>query len=191
MKNELINILENSNIPYLTKAFKKNEVIFLENDVCEYVSFIKKGSIYMFSYLNDKEIRYNFMHEGDIFGNNLLFSNNNIYEASIISSSSTKIYFVNKNQFLELCRSQLFLENYLKLVSNQILNSKHELKYLRTNPLEDRIILFLKMHNNTYTFKNKSSFAELLNVTRENLSKKLKEMKNKSIIKINNKTITF
>lgn len=191
MNSNLLVILEKYKNLYITKQFKKNEVIFLENDSCEFISFIKKGSIYMFTYINDVEIKFNFMNQNDIFGNNLLFSSNTKYEASIISSSPATLYLVNKFQFLELCKDSAFLEEYLRVVSNQILSSKHELKFLRTNPLKERIILFLKMNDNKYKFKNKSSFAAILNVTRENLSKKLAQMEKEKIIKIKNKTISL
>ena len=85
-KDKLVDIKSKSE-----NAYKSNEIIFFEDQPCEYASIILKGSIYMTSLYNDKEINFNYMKKGSIFGHNLIFNNNNKYKAHIIALGNTQI----------------------------------------------------------------------------------------------------
>ena len=59
---ELYNVLDkkiiNLNKDKTIKSYKNGEIIFFEDQPCECASIILKGSIYMSSMYNDKEIKF-------------------------------------------------------------------------------------------------------------------------------------
>ena len=58
--------------------FKKNEIIFNEDQICEEMGIIIAGEYIIQSLsFNGNEIIYAYLKEGDMFGQNLLFSDNN------------------------------------------------------------------------------------------------------------------
>ena len=71
MKNYYNLLLQNGR----TINYKKNEVVFNEDDLCENIGFIIKGKIKIYtSSKDDNEIIINTLSENDCFGDLLLFS---------------------------------------------------------------------------------------------------------------------
>jgi CRP-like cAMP-binding protein len=99
MKNNFIELIIKANKDKQIKSYKSNEIIFFEDQECEFASIILKGSIYMTSLYNDKEINFNYMKKGSIFGHNLLFNVNNKYKAHIVAVGNTQILHLNKQDF--------------------------------------------------------------------------------------------
>ena len=59
----------------------KDQLIFREDEDCEYAGIVVSGQISIRSYnLNGKEVIYNTIDSGGIFGNNLLFSSDRKYK---------------------------------------------------------------------------------------------------------------
>ena len=62
-------------------TLKKDEILFHEEERCEKVGIVIKGLLNIVSYsLNGTEIVYNVLKEGQMFGNNLLFSSHPFYK---------------------------------------------------------------------------------------------------------------
>ena len=106
--NNIIQVL--SKYPqYIEKrSFKAGKTIFLENDTCQSVGIVKSGEISIKSYFaNGKEVTYNVLEEGQMFGNNLIFSSNPKYRGDVIAQKQTELLFINKS-----CFSSIFLLKY-------------------------------------------------------------------------------
>ena len=93
---DLLTEKEKQNIIY--KSLSKGEFLFNEGIACEYLGIVISGNIKIISYsFSGNEIIYNSLFEGDIFGNNLIFSSfKNIDFASPGKSTSV---FLKKPYF--------------------------------------------------------------------------------------------
>lgn len=176
MVNSFIQEIINLNKDKTIKSYKNGEIIFFEDQPCECASIILKGSIYMSSMYNDKEIKFNFLRKNSMFGHNLLFNQNLKYKAHIIAVGNTKILHLNKEEFLKSLQNPNILEEYLKYMSWFTINDKEAIKILKIQKLEDRIFYILNTNKKVYRFKNISQFSILLGVSRETLSREITKL---------------
>ena len=189
MKNTFIELIVKDNKNKEIKSYKSNEIIFFEDQPCEYASIILKGSIYMTSLYNDKEINFNYMKKGSIFGHNLIFNNNNKYKAHIIALGNTQILHLNKQEFLKSLQNPIILEQYLSFMAQFTINDKESIKILQIQKLRDKILYVLSTNNGVYRFKNIVQLAIKLGVSRETLSRELIKLENEGIITKNKNVI--
>jgi len=116
---------------YLIRTYKKDQILFHENDLCKDVCLLLEGNIEIKSYTNEgQEIIYNLIKADELFGHNLLFSNKPIYKGDVIASGDCKVMFFNKQEFLDILHTNpLFLNDYLEQQANKYkeLNAKVKL----------------------------------------------------------------
>ena len=183
MTNAFIQKIINLNKDKTIKSYKNSEIIFFEDQPCEYVSIILKGSIYMTSMYNDREIKFNFLRKNSMFGHNLIFNQNVKYKAHIIAVGNTKILHLNKDEFLKSLQNPDILEDYLKYMSWFTINDKENIKILKIQKLEDRIFYILNTNNKVFRFKNITQFSVMLGVSRETLSREITKLISENKIK--------
>lgn len=183
MTNAFIQKIINLNKDKTIKSYKNSEIIFFEDQPCEYVSIILKGSIYMTSMYNDREIKFNFLRNNSMFGHNLIFNQNVKYKAHIIAVGNTKILHLNKDEFLKSLQNPDILEDYLKYMSWFTINDKENIKILKIQKLEDRIFYILNTNNKVFRFKNITQFSVMLGVSRETLSREITKLISENKIK--------
>lgn len=170
--------------------FKKGQIIFYEDDVCEKIAFVKKGQISIVSYsLSGVEIIYNEIKEGGLFGNNLLFSSERSYRGNVIAKVISEVWFINKENLLILLENnKYFLEKYLSVQADFSKTLNFKIKLLSLTSAEERLMYFLKK-NRHYAYSSISAFAEKLYLSRETLSRLISKLvKNGKILK-NGKTL--
>ena len=177
----------------LTKkiTLKKDEILFKEGDICKEIGIVLKGVISISSYtFNGKEIIYNTITKGGIFGNNLLFSSEPYYKGNIISKIDSEIILIDK-LFLKriLKNNEEFLEEYLHIQSDfgKALNNK--IKVLSFYKGEDRFFYYLASHNNSIRFRSISELANELNMSREATSRMISKLKIEGKLFIKNNQI--
>ncbi len=179
-------LLQNANF---IKKHNKDEIIFNENDLCEYVCIVKNGEILVSSYsYKGNEIIFKKIKPMSMFGHLLIFATNNVYRGIIISKTNSEIAYINKNCFYNLIIKEPFLSQYLAILSDDILISKEKTRVLSFNSTSDRLLYLLSIHQ-SLKFESISSLAKDLSITRESLSRTLKSLEKQEIIKIKNKTI--
>ena len=183
MINTFVDEIIKLNVSKETTKYKTDELIFFEDQPCEFVSIIVKGSIYMSSSFNDREINFNYLKKGSIFGHNLIFSQNNKYKAHIIASGNTEILNINKQDFLKTLQNLNILEKYLSHIAQFTIEDKETIKILQMQKLRDRIMYLLEKNKGVYRFKSVSNFAIKVGVSRETLSRELTNMEEKYLIK--------
>ena len=103
--------------------FKKNEIIFNEDQICEEMGIIISGEYIIQSLsFNGNEIIYAYLKEGDIFGQNLLFSDNSKYKGNVICIKPGEVQFIKKNNLLYIFNKYPnILSIFLKKQSNSII----------------------------------------------------------------------
>lgn len=173
---------------YLEKRrFKTAETIFLENDTCKSVGIVKTGEISIKSYFaNGKEVTYNTLKEGQMFGNNLIFSSTPRYRGDVIAQKESEIWFISKDNLLKLLKlDEMFLLEYLTQQSDFSKTLNLKIKLLTISSAEDRLLYYLTFNKNKITYKSITKVADELYLSRESLSRTItKLVKNRKIKKI-------
>ena len=168
----------------ITKECQKNDIIFKEEEICHYVGYVAEGEFIISSYsFNGNEIVYAKLTKGDLFGNNLIFSNNPKYKGNVICSKKGSIKLITKNNLLNLLtKYPSFLEEYLEKSSLEILKLNNKVKTLSFDNAEERLIYFLKCNNNIYKYSSITFLSKELGLRRETLSRLITSLINKKVI---------
>ena len=172
-------------------AFDKGETLFQEGDVCSGVAFIQRGKIKIASYtLEGREVVYNQLREGDVFGNNLAFSNEPFYRGSVIGQTEGEIVYFPKGELMQLfTQNGAFLEEYLRIQSDFGKSLNLKIKLLGFANAEERFEYYLQTKQGIFRYRSISALAEELFLTRETLSRLLHRMKKDGKIVWEGKTI--
>ena len=187
------NLLNNIKEEYITKrSLDKDEILFKEGDRCEYVGVLIKGSLSISSYsFSGREIVYKDVQINELFGNNLIFSNEPFYKGNVISKSSkTLVYLINKENLIKLLQEDKeFLLNFLSIQSENGILTNIKIKLLSFDKAEDRLLYYLYQNNGHIKFKTVTDLAKFLFIERETLSRLLTKLEKENIINRSGKTI--
>ena len=175
------------------QSYKKGETIFLENDACRKIGIISHGEISIKSYFsNGKEVVYNVLNKGQIFGNNLIFSSNPHYRGDVVSEQYSEIFFIYKESLIKILQNdEEFLIEYLNEQSDFSKTLNLKIKLLTISSAADRLIYFLTINKNKISYKSITKLANELYLTRESLSRTIKKLKENKTIKTSKKTIAL
>lgn len=189
----MINLIKNHLDKVTKKTYSTGELIFSENESCNYVGIVVSGEISIKSYFsNGQEVTYNVIKSGQMFGNNLIFSSKPAYRGDVIADTDSEIYFVNKESLLLIMKEDdEFLMKYLAMQSDFSKTLNLKIKLLTISSANDRLLYYLTFNNNKISYKTITKLANELYLTRESLSRTIKYLKDKKIIKIDSKTITL
>lgn len=185
--NNLINLLTKYPQCLEKRTYKPQETIFFENDTCISVGIVKSGEISIKSYFaNGKEVTYNVLEEGQMFGNNLVFSSTPRYRGDVISQKQSEIWFISRENLLKLLKQDNeLLVLYLTQQSDFSKNLNFKIKLLTISSAEDRLAYYLTFNKGKITYKSITKLANELYLTRESLSRTITKMvKEKKITQV-------
>lgn len=170
----------------------KESILFSEGEICEYVGLVFRGELKIVSYLEDgKEIIYNTIKEGQMFGNNLIFSSNPVYRGDVVANKEAYLYLISKEKLINLLKTnEEFLLAYLKTQSDFGKDLNLNIKLLTLNNAKERVLYFLKTNGDKIKYKTITELAKRIFLTREVLSRTLHELERDQIISIKDKIIT-
>lgn len=175
------------------KTLNKGDVLFRENDKCEYIGVVTEGQVSIVTYLEDgKEVIFNTLNPGDIFGNNLIFSSEPYYKGNIITNVNSKVALISKEELVSLLRSnEEFMIEYFKIQSNFSKDLNDRIKLLSMNCAEDRFYYYMHQHKNKVAYSSISELAKQLYIKRETLSRLISKLIKQKKITKNKDTITL
>ncbi len=184
MKNVLDLLSKEETKEVIYHHFKREEIIFLEESVCESIGIVIEGQIDIVSYsFSGQEIIYNSLQKGDIFGNNLVFSDSPKYRGNVVAKEKSTIAFIKKESLVSILQNNKeFLLEYLKIQSNfgKTLNGK--IKLLSFGNALDRFNYFLFANNGRVEYKSITSLAKTLYLERETLSRLISKLEKEGAI---------
>lgn len=187
---DLLKQNEKEKISYLN--LKQNQTLFHEGEECKSIFIIIEGQITILNYsLNGNEEIISILNKNDVFGNALIFSNNNHYLGEIIATKPTKLAIINKNELIYLLqKNKLFLECYINLIAEKTIKFTIKTKLLSHKNIRSRILYYLEINN--YSIKKNISFlAKELVLPRPSVSREISKMINEDIIYIKNNKIIY
>lgn len=191
--NNILQLIKRHEQKIEKRSYKKGESVFFEGDECKSIGIIESGEISIKSYFsNGKEVIYNVLQKGQMFGNNLIFSSNPHYRGDVISEQDSTIFFINKESLLTILQNDIdFLKVYLAEQSDFSKTLNFKIKLLTISSANDRFVYYLTINKNVIKYKSITKLANELYLTRETLSRTIKKLKYNKIITVNKKTITL
>lgn len=187
-KSEILNILNGSS--YTIKKYSKDDIIALEGSPCNSIGLILEGTIDIKKILpRDKVILLSSFTKGNLFGEVITFSDVNVYPATVISSSTSEIVFIKKDDFIEFCsNNKMVLSSFLSDISNKIIYLNKTIKNTALISIRHKISSFLideyyiQKSNFIKMPLTKTKLSEILGVPRPSLSREFINMKNDGLI---------
>lgn len=150
----------------IAKEYKKNEIIFYEEDMANFYYQIIEGSVKMFNSNDEgKEFTQGYFSNGQSFGEPPLLIDE-VYPASAIAFQDSKIIKLSKEKFLKILEEYPSIQkNLLKLMARRIHSKAMTTKDIINQKPEFRIISFLNTHK-----KPECNTKELVLFTRQEIA---------------------
>lgn len=181
------------------KTYKKNSVIYFQNEKCVTFDIVLKGIVSVQS--TDEKGNYISISDftiGSELGGNLLFSHKNFYPMMVLAKTEVTLIHLKKDLVLSLCQSNTtFLSKFLHSISDKTLILTDKIKTLSLKSIRQCIIDFLMYES--YVQKSniiklevtKKDLAEKFGVQRSSLSRELNKMKKDGLIEYDAYSITI
>lgn len=175
---------------YNLESYNSNDIIAIEGNDCSSLGIILEGNIEIHKvFPSGKVVTINNFKSGDVFGEAILFSNENKYPTNVISSSESIVMYINKKELIKLMASNNdILNNFLSILSNRILMLRDRISNLSLDTLRKKIsnIILLEYKKQKRLLIilpfSRKQMAEILNIPRPSLSRELSNMKADKII---------
>lgn len=177
-------------VPYNIMLYNKDDIIAIEDDDCTSLGIILSGSIEIHKpFPSGKVVTLNNFQAGNVFGEAILFSGTHKYPANVISTSESKVMYINRDEIIKLMRlNDKVLSNFLTVLSNRILMLNDRITNLSLDTVRKKIanlilMEYKKQKKNTIVLPFcRKKMAEMLNIPRPSLSRELSKMKEDKII---------
>ncbi len=191
---ELENIFKSN---YSIKEYSKNSILYMQNEKCKSLDIILEGTITIQKIDSEGNVlSINDFINGDVIGENLLFSIDNKYPMTVLAKSDVKILHIDKILILKLCQlNECFLINFLRSLSGKALLLSNKITSLTMKTLRQCIIEFLLYEyyaqESTIIKLNmtKKELADKIGVQRTSLSRELNKMRKENLIDFDSKHI--
>ncbi|MBK7099280.1 MAG: Crp/Fnr family transcriptional regulator [Sphingobacteriales bacterium] len=151
----------------VSKKYKKNEIIFLEEDVPRFYYQVLTGRVKMFNNCDTKEFIQGIFVDGESFGEPPLF-NNEMYAATAIALANTVVIRISRERFRKLLVEYPKLQTkFLELFATRLYEKSLAAKELVNNSPEVRIKSFL---DNYKKKAGKNNGKLLIDLTRQEIA---------------------
>jgi len=177
-------------INYRIKKYSKNEIIAFEGDEIDELGIILSGEVYVEKvYVTGKVIKVKKLSKGELVGHASVFSDYNYYPCTIVAKNDLEILYIPQDKIVDIClSSRQFLNNFIRLISNQTVYLSNKLKFISYDTIRKKISHYiLDEYKKQKTFKlavsiTRKEMAETFGVTRPALSNEMINMKNEGLI---------
>lgn len=151
----------------IAKEYKKNEVIFDEDEIANFYYQIIEGNIRMFNSNDDgKEFTQGYFSSGQCFGEPPLFIDEK-YPATAVAFQDSKIIKLSKDKFLKILDDYPSIQKQFMILMAKRIHSKAKTsKDIINQKPEFRILAFLNAHKKGTDCKMK----ELVPFTRQEIA---------------------
>jgi CRP-like cAMP-binding protein len=184
---------------YRISSYSKDSMVHLQNEKCESLDIILSGTVSIQKiYSNGDLLTICNFSDGEVMGENLLFSHRNFYPMTITAKCDTKILHIKRELILKLCQDNIkFLMDFLQSASDKTLILMGKIKTLALKTIRQCIVEYLlyEYHiQKSTTIKlnmTKKELAEKIGVQRPSLSRELNKMRKDGLITYDPKQITI
>ena len=167
------------------KSLRRGEFLFREGELCTAVSIVVSGQVKISS-MNyfGSEVIFNVLEKGEMFGNNLIFSDDPTYKGDVIALKDSVVVLIKKNNLESLLQSNKdFLLTYLNIQSNFGKKLNSTIKMLSFSSAEERFKFYLHENKGEISYHTVTDLADILHLKRETLSRVLTKLEKENVIK--------
>ena len=186
MKNNILQTLTKDEQKLLeVKSLNRGEFLFREGQLCTQVAIVVSGQVKISSMnYSGSEVIFNILESDEMFGNNLIFSDNPNYKGDVIALKDSVVVLIKKENLENLLQSNRnFLLTYLNIQSNFGKKLNSTIKMLSFASAEDRFLYYLRENNNEISYRTVTELADILHLKRETLSRILTKLEKENAIK--------
>ncbi len=150
----------------IAKEYKKNDVLFYEDEMANFYFQVVEGCVRMFNSNDEgKEFTQGYFCEGQSFGEPPIFIDEK-YPSTAVAFQDCKIIKLSKEKFLKILDEYPAIQKqFLKLLAQRIHNKAKTSKDIINQKPEFRIVAFLNAHKKS-TVNNK----EVVQFTRQEIA---------------------
>ncbi len=182
-----------------TREYSRDQVVAFEEDECSALGIVAAGRIHIQRiFPSGKLITIETFTNGSSFGEALIFADSNTYPATLIATEETRVLYLARADVAQLCtRYPVFLDNFLRTLSNRILLLNGKIKSLSLGSLRQRVVNYLleehhRQQSDVLTLtRARHEMAEALGIPRPSLSRELIALKAEGWIDFDRHTITI
>lgn len=186
-------------LKYKIETYKKNSLIAQEGDFCDSIGVVLSGTVELQTiYPSGKVSTLTQLHEGNTFGEAILFASYSEYPQSVTSVTKSEVLFIKKTEVVHmLTHHPIVLENFLTLMSNKLIMLNRKVKILSLDTIRQKICNFLiKEYKIQGKVKiqvklSRKHMAEHMAVQRPSLSRELIKMEQEGLIEYDKDSITI
>ena len=186
MKNNILQTLSKDEQKFLeVKSLNRGEFLFREGQLCNHVAIVVSGQIKISSMnYSGSEVVFNVLENGEMFGNNLIFSDNPTYKGDVVALKDSVVVLIKKENLENLLQSNKeFLLTYLNIQSNFGKKLNSTIKMLSFASAEERFKFYLRENKGEITYHTVTELADILHLKRETLSRVLTKLEKENAIK--------
>lgn len=134
----------------IAKEYKKNEIIFHEEESANFYYQIIDGCVRMYNSNDEgKEFTQGYFKNDQSFGEPPLFIDE-VYPSTAVAFRDSKIIKISKEKFLKILEEYPFIQKqFLNLMANRIHTKAKTTKDIVNQKPEFRILAFLNAHKNS------------------------------------------
>lgn len=168
--------------PGSLRKYKDGDYVAHQGEVCDKIAILTKGIVCSVM-VNDygKELILTDIHSPSLLGYTYLFATDNKFNVNVIAKSSCDIYFFEKERLLALLHDNpVFMQSYLRGMSDISMKVFKRLFELNLNKLKQRLLSYMEQHDE---LPKLADLAKQLGVTRPSLSRALAELRRDGLIK--------
>lgn len=172
--------------------FEKGQILAHERDICQGVYFLLHGRIRIASYaLSGQEMVYNLVSDGQMFGNNLVFSKSPEFRGTVIADTAGSCLYFKKTELLNLLQANpSFLNAYLSYEAEFVKRLNAKIKLLSLSSAEERLEFWLYANGGAIECQSVTRLALDLSLSREATSRLLHRLQKEDRIEIENHRIS-
>lgn len=186
-------------LEYKIETYTKNSLIAQEGDYCDSIGVVISGTVELQTiYPSGKVSTLTQLHEGNTFGEAILFASYSEYPQSVTSVTKSEILFIKKTEVVHmLTHHPIVLENFLTLMSNKLIMLNRKVKILSLDTIRQKICNYLikeyKIQGNLKirVKLSRKHMAEHMAVQRPSLSRELIKMEQEGLIEYDKDSITI
>ena len=171
------------------REINENTILYRPTDRCKALGFLLNGTLKMSKFLSSgEELTIRTLDKGETFADLICFSNEN-YPCYISSFESSLIFELPTNSLLNLLKEDIFLTSFIKDISRKALLLNEKIELLALKRVDQRIAYYL-LSNNEIDI-SVTGLANILNSSREAVSRTISKMVKSNILMHSNQKISI
>ena len=186
MKNNILSTLTKEEQKLLEiKSLNRGEFLFREGEICVKIAIVVSGQVKISSMnYSGSEVIFNILESGEMFGNNLIFSDSPRYKGDVVALKDSVVVLIKKEYLENILQSNKdFLLMYLNIQSNFGKKLNSTIKMLSFSSAEDRFNYYLRESKDVIEYTTVTELADILHLKRETLSRVLTKLEKENAIK--------